>query len=90
MSDVAKRVTQYISEVHDYSKGPQVCAVVDLHQSLSAAKITSERLTEIADEESESGQLCQSFVEFDERYYVARYTLFGTTPFLLRCLKLIG
>ncbi len=36
------------------------------------------------------GQLCQAFVEFDERFYVARYTLFGTTAYLLRCLKLIG
>lgn len=90
LSDVGNRVTKFISEVHDYSKGPQMCAVVDLHQSFSSARITSQRLGEIADEESEAGLLCQSFVEFDERFYVARYTLFGTTPFLLRCLKLIG
>lgn len=90
LSDVGNRVTKFISEVHDYSKGPQMCAVVDLHQSFSAARITSQRLADIADEESEAGLLCQSFVEFDERFYVARYTLFGTTSYLLRCLKLIG
>lgn len=90
LSDVGNRVTKYIAEVHDYSKGPQVCCVVDLHQSLAAARHTSEKLAEIAAEESEEGLLCESFVEFDERYYVARYTLFGTTTFLLRCLNLIG
>ena len=90
LSDVGKRVTKFISEVHDCSHGPLLCAVMDLHQSLSSAKHTSERLADIAQQESETGILCQSFVEFDERYYVARYTLFGSSSFLYRCLKLIG
>ena len=90
LSDVGKRVAKFVAEVHDCSHGPQICAVFDLHQPLSAARATSERLAAIAAEESDSGQLCQSFVEFDDRYYVARYTLFGTSSFLLRCLKLIG
>ena len=90
LSEVGKRVTRFISEVHDCSSGPLVCSVVDLYQSLSAAKTTSERLAEIARQESDQGVLCQSFVEYDERYYVARYTLLGSSSFLLRCLKLIG
>lgn len=63
---------------------------MDLYQPLQAAKQTSERLSVIADEESENGQLCQCFVEYDERFYVARYTLFGSSAFLMRCLKLLG
>lgn len=90
ISDVAKRVTRFMAEVHDCSGGPQMCAVIDLNQSLSSAKLTSERLAGIADEESAGGLLCQAFVEFDDRYSVARYTLFGTTLFLQRCLKLLG
>ncbi len=90
LSDVGKQVMRFVAEVHDCSLGPQVCTIVDLHHSLSAAKATSERLAEIARQESEHGQLCQSFVEFDERYFVARYTLFGTSSFLARCLKLLG
>lgn len=90
LSDVGKQVMRFVAEVHDCSLGPQVCSIVDLHQALPAAKVTSERLAEIARQESENGQLCQSFVEFDERYFVARYTLFGTSSFLARCLKLLG
>lgn len=89
-SDVGKQVMRFVAEVHDCSLGPQVCSVIDLHQTLPAAKATSERLAEIARQESEGGQLCQSFVEFDERYFVARYTLFGTSSFLARCVKLLG
>ena len=90
LSDVGKQVMRFVAEVHDCSLGPQVCSIVDLHQALPAAKVTSERLAEIARQESENGQLCQSFVEFDERYFVARYTLVGTSSFLARCLKLLG
>ncbi len=89
-SDVGLRVTKFISEVHDCSRGPMVCAVVDMHQTIATARATSGRLADIAAQESEGGQLCQSFVEFDERYYIARYTMFGTSAFLYRCLKLIG
>lgn len=90
LSDVARRVTRFVSEVHDCTHGPVLCAVIDLHQSLAAARVTSERLADIASQESETGMLCQSFVEFDERYYIARFSLFGTSNFLFRCLKLIG
>lgn len=88
-SDVGKRVSRFISEVHDCSHGPMVCTIVDTHQSLSSAQATAERLAEIAAQESESGVLCQSFVEFDERYFIARYTFFGSSSFLFRCLKLL-
>lgn len=90
LSDIGKKVFNYIAEVHDYSQGPQICAVIDMHQSLATARKTSEQLNDIALLESEAGVLCQSFVEFDERYYVARYTIFGTSNFLVRCIKLIG
>lgn len=90
ISDVGRLVGQFISEVHDCSHGPQVCAVVDLHQPLSAARSTSETLAEIALQESDGNIICQSFVEYDERYHVARYTLFGTSSFLYRCIQLIG
>ena len=90
LSDVGKRISRFIAEAHDCSQGPQLCTIVDQHQSLSAAKTTSARLNDIALQESESGQLCQSFVEFDDRYFIARYTLFGTSSFILRCIKLIG
>lgn len=89
-SDVGKKVSRFISEVHDCTHGPMVCAVVDMHQSLSSAQATGERLADISAQESETGVLCQSYVEFDERYFVARYTLFGSSSFLFRCLKLIG
>ena len=90
LSDIGQQVALFASEVHDCSAGPQVCTMIDLHQSLATAKIVSERLAEIALQESEEGILCHCFVEFDSRYYVARYTLVGSTEFLLRCLKMIG
>lgn len=90
LSDVGRKVSKFVAEVHDCSHGPLTCTMVDLHQSLSAARATSEKLANIAAEESDAGILCQSYVEFDDRYYVARYTLFGTSTFLMRCLKLIG
>lgn len=90
LSEIGKKVARFVSEVHECSRGPQVCSVIDMHQSLDAARHTSEKLAEIALQESESGISCQSFVEFDERYYVARYTLFGSSEFLYRCIKLIG
>lgn len=90
LSDVGKRVLHFASEVHDCADGPQICSVIDLHQTLDSAQITSERIAEIARQESERGAACQSFVEYDARYYVARYTLFGTSTFLSRCLLLIG
>ncbi len=89
-SDVGKRVARFVTEVHDCSAGPQICAVVDVHQAFSNAKIASERLSLVAEEESEGGVLCEVFVEYDERYFVARYTLFGTSMFLSRSLKLLG
>jgi excisionase family DNA binding protein len=90
-SDVGRKVSKFVAEVHDCARGPQMCAVVDQHQSLSAAKMLSERLAVIADEEGTAeGLLCQAFVEFDDRFFVARFTLFGSTAFLQRCLKLIG
>lgn len=90
LSDVGRRVATFASEVHDCSDGPQVCAMIDMHQSLAAAKATSERLADYARQESEDGPICRVFVEFDARYYIARYTLFGTSTFLSRCLMLIG
>lgn len=90
LSDVGKRVTQFVTEVHNCEFGPQTCSIIDLYQSLESAEYTSQRLAEIADEESDDGILCQCFVEYDERYDLARYTLFGSSSFLLRCLKLIG
>lgn len=90
LSDVAKKVMRFASQVHDCTEGPQICSIVDLQQSLESAKITSERLSSIARQESEHGTACQCFVEYDERYFVARYTLFGSSSFLARCLKLIG
>lgn len=90
LSDVGKKVTRFLAEVHNCSSGPQVCAVFDVYQSFSAAKAASEHLNEIAAQESESDVVCQSFVEYDERVFIARYTLFGTSVFLQRCLNLIG
>ncbi len=90
LSDVGKEVVNFISEVHDCSHGPQLCTMVELHQSVSAARLTNDKLVQIASEESEPGQLCRSLVEFDDRFFVARYTLFGSTTFILRCLNLIG
>lgn len=90
LSDVGKRVAQFVGEVHDCSAGPQMCTVIDLYQSLATARITSERLTEMAQQESKHGIPCQCFVEFDARYYVARYTLFGSSSFLSQCLVYIG
>lgn len=90
LSDVGRRVATFASEVHDCSEGPQICAMIDMHQSLAAAKATSERLADFARQESDSGIVCRAFVEFDTRYYIARYTLFGTSAFLSRCLMLIG
>lgn len=90
LSDVGKRVSRFISEVHDCSSGPLMCTVIDMYMSLSSAKSTSERLVDFARQESENGTLCQSYVEYDERYYVARFTLFGSSSFLHRCLQLIG
>ncbi len=90
LSDVGVRVTTFISEVHDCSRGPCVCAIFDMHQTISAARTTSDRLADIAAQESENGQQCQAFVEYDERFYIARYTIFGTSSFLFRCVKLLG
>lgn len=90
LSDVGKQVGHFLGEVHDCSNGPQICAVVDLYQSLEAAKVTSEHLTEMAEVESENGIPCECFVEYDSRYYVARYTLFGSSYYLAQCLDLIG
>lgn len=90
LSDVGKRVAQFVGEVHDCAAGPQTCAVIDLYQSLAAAKITSQRLTEMADAETEHGFPCECLVEYDARYYIARYTLFGSSSFLSQCLELIG
>ncbi len=90
LSDVGKRVTRFVSEVHDCSSGPLMCTIMDTYMSLSSAKNTSERLAEFARLESENGTLCQSYVEYDERYYVARFTLFGSSAFLHRCLQMIG
>ncbi len=90
ISDIGRKVAHYISEVHDCSLGPQMCAVIDLNQALPAAKLTSERLADIAAQESEDNVPCQCFVEYDDRFFMARYTLFGSTSFLLRCLKLLG
>ncbi len=89
LSDVGKRVSQFVSEVHDCSGGPSICTVVDLNQSIQDAQYTSDQLSALADEESAFGSLCQSFVEFDERYFIARYTLFGTMPFILRAMKVL-
>lgn len=90
-SDVARKVTKFMAEIHELSQGPQMCTVIDVNQSLSAAKLASERLCAIANDSSTAeGLLCQAFVEYDDRFYVARYTLFGSTSFLLNCLKLIG
>ncbi len=90
LSDVGKRIAKHISEVHDCSAGPQTCAVIDLYQPIAAARATSDRLAQIAEEESAGGLLCQCFTEYDERFFMARYTLFGSSAFLMRCLKLIG
>ncbi len=89
LSDVGKRVSQFVSEVHDCSGGPAICTVVDLNQSIQDAQYTSDQLSALADEESAFGNQCQSFVEFDERYFIARYTLFGTMPFILRAMKVL-
>lgn len=89
-SEVGLRVTRFISEVHNCSEGPCMCAMVDLQQALPAAKATSEQLARIAAEESTPMVVCQSFVEYDDRYSIARYTLLGSTVFLSRCLNLIG
>ncbi len=89
LSDVGKRVAQFASEVHDCSSGPSICTVVDLNQSIEDAQYTSDQLSVLSDEESAFGRQCQSFVEFDERYFIARYTLFGTMPFILRALKIL-
>jgi hypothetical protein len=90
VSEIGKKVLDFVAEAHDCSLGPLMCTVVDLYQSFSAAKVTGERLAEMAEQESEAGQTCQSYVEYDDRFFVARYTLIGSTSFLLRCLKLIG
>lgn len=90
LSDVGKQVLKFISEVHDCSQGPCVCSVFDLYQSLNVAKSTSERLAAIAEQESANGVLCQAYVEFDDRYLLARYTLLGTSAFLSRCMQILG
>lgn len=90
LSDIGQQAALFAAEVHDCSAGPQICAMIDLHQSLATAKIVSERLIEIARQESDEGIPCYCYVEFDSRYYIARYTLFGTTQFLFRSLKMIG
>lgn len=90
LSEVGKQVTGFLGEVHDCSAGPQVCAIIDLYQSLESAKITSQRLTEMAETESENGIACNCFVEFDSRYFVARYTIFGSSYYLAKCIEYIG
>lgn len=90
LSDVGKRVAQFTSEVHDCSNGAQICMVYDVHQSLAAAKITSDKIVQTAAELSTDGIPCLSFVEFDARYYIARYTLFGSSAFLKFCLDILG
>jgi excisionase family DNA binding protein len=89
-SEVGLKVAHFVAEVHDASDGPVLCAVVDANQPLAAARMNSERLSEIAEEESAQGALCQCFVEYDDRYFVARYTLLGTSGYLLRGITLIG
>lgn len=90
-SEVGKRVAQFVAEVHDCAQGPQICAVIDLNQSLPTAKSTSARLIDIARQESDAGEIaCECLVEFDERYFIARYTLFGSSAYLQRCLHILG
>lgn len=90
LSDVGKLVLKFVSEVHDCTQGSFVCSVFDLFQPLNVAKSTSERLASIAEQESKNGILCKSYVEFDDRYLLARYTLLGSSAFLSRCMQILS
>ncbi len=90
LSDVGQRVSKFVSEVHDCSYGPLACMVLDRYQTLEAAKHTSDKLNDLAFQESDEDCGCQSFVEYDERFSVARYTLFGSSHFMYQSLQIIG
>ncbi len=90
LSDVGRRVAGFVSEVHDCSYGPLACMVLDRYQTLEAAKHTSEKLSDLSFQESDDDFSCQSYVEYDERFSVARYTLFGSSHFLYQSLQIIG
>ncbi len=90
LSEVGQRVDKFIAEVHDCSYGPRACMVLDRYQTLEAAKHTSEKLGEMAYQESDEDFSCQSFVEYDERFNIARYTLFGSSHFLYQSLQILG
>lgn len=90
LTNIGKKVARFASEVHDCSKGNQICTIIDTFQTLPNAKKMIVQLADISRQESADGTLCQVYTEYDERFSIARYTLFGTTAFIERCLSILN
>lgn len=89
LSEVGLMAARFSAEVHDCAEGPQLCAVVDAQHSLDEAKANGATLSEFARQGSTEVVPCRAFVEYDGRYSLARYTLFGGSSFLAQALQLI-
>lgn len=89
VSDIGQKVVQFVEQVHDCSRGAQACTVVETVHSLQTAREAIAHLRALAEQESAYGIACSCYVEYDERYYIARYTLLGSTAFMAQALQII-